>query len=105
MKLTPKQNEVINKYKQLEAQYGKGNVFLRYINDYWKIRFIIHEIGDRNYCPVYDYRINGKIITFLESKGLLIGYDSEHKETDPNNWRSYKEGVYFCGSRINLNKL
>lgn len=29
MKLTPKQNEVIEQYKYLESKYGKGNVFLR----------------------------------------------------------------------------
>lgn len=34
---------------------------MRYINDYWKIRFIVHEIGDRNYCPIYDYRITGSM--------------------------------------------
>lgn len=47
MKLTPKQNELIEEYKRLESKYGKGNVFLRYVNDFWRIRFIIHKIGEK----------------------------------------------------------
>ena len=62
MKFTPKQTELINEYKRLEKEYGEGNVFLRYINDFWKIRFIIHRSGQAEYKPIYDYRINGKII-------------------------------------------
>lgn len=62
MKLTPKQSEVIEQYKYLESKYGKGNVFLRYVNDFWKIRFIIHKIGEKKYLPIYDYKINGRVI-------------------------------------------
>lgn len=66
MKFTPKQTELINEYKRLEKEYGEGNVFLRYINDFWKIRFIIHRSGQAEYKPIYDYRINGKIINGLQ---------------------------------------
>lgn len=66
MKLTPKQNELIEEYKRLESKYGKGNVFLRYVNDFWRIRFIIHKIGKKNYLPIYDYKINGRVINSLE---------------------------------------
>ena len=54
MKLTPKQNEVIEQYKYLESKYGKGNVFLRYINDFWRVRFIIHKTGEKECLPIYD---------------------------------------------------
>ena len=43
MKLTQKQTELIELYKQLEREYGKGNVFFRYINDYHRIKFVIHD--------------------------------------------------------------
>lgn len=57
MKFTPKQTELINEYKRLEKEYGEGNVFLRYINDFWKIRFIIHISGQAEYKPIYDWCI------------------------------------------------
>lgn len=104
MKFTQKQTELINEYKRLEKEYGEGNVFLRYINDFWKIRFIIHSSGQTEYKPIYDYRINGKIINGLQKNKMLVGYDTEHKEADPNNYTNYKEGVYFLGSRIILEK-
>ena len=46
MKLTEKQNRIIQKAILLESEYGKGNVFLRWINDYWRVCFIIHNITD-----------------------------------------------------------
>ena len=52
MKFTQKQTELINEYKRLEKEYGEGNVFLRYINDFWKIRFIIHRSGKAEYKPI-----------------------------------------------------
>lgn len=100
MKLTPKQNELIEKYKCLESKYGKGNVFLRYINNCWRIRFIIHKIGEKVYSPIYDYEINGKVINSLEKKNLLVGYDNKHEKADPNSWRSQPSDWYFVGSRI-----
>jgi len=100
MKLTPKQSEVIEQYKYLESKYGKGNVFLRYVNDFWKIQFIIHKIGEKKYLPIYDYKINGRVINSLDRNNLLIGYDNKHKEDDPNSWRSQPKNWFFVGSRI-----
>lgn len=105
MKLTLKQTELIEKYEQLEREYGKGNVFLRYVNDFWKIRFIIHKIGQTKYKPIYDYKINGKIINALEKKNLFIGCDNNHKEADPNSWRGQPEGWFFVGSQIRTELL
>lgn len=62
MKLTPKQNELIEEYKRLESKYGKGNVFLRYVNDFWKIRFIIHKIGEKNIYPFSIIRLMGELL-------------------------------------------
>lgn len=62
MKLTPKQNELIEEYKRLESKYGKGNVFLRYVNDFWKIRFIIHKIGEKNIYPFAIIRLMGELL-------------------------------------------
>ena len=100
MKLTPKQNELIEKYKYLKSKYGKGNVFLRYVNDFWRIRFIIHKIGEKKYSPIYDYKINGRTVNSLDRNNLLIGYDNKHKEADPNSWRGQPKNWFFVGSRI-----
>lgn len=47
MKLTQKQQEIVDKFLELENEYGKGNVFLRWINDYWNVMFVIHRIGQK----------------------------------------------------------
>lgn len=75
-------------------------MFLRYVNDFWRIRFIIHKIGEKNYLPIYDYKINGRVINSLDRNNLLIGYDNKHKEADPNSWRSQPKNWFFVGSRI-----
>lgn len=62
MKLTPKQNELIEEYKRLESKYGKGNVFLRYVNDFWRIRFIIHKIGEKNIYPFTIIKLMGELL-------------------------------------------
>lgn len=62
MKLTPKQNEVIEQYKYLESKYGKGNVFLRYINDFWRVRFIIHKTGEKNVYPFMIIRLMEELL-------------------------------------------
>lgn len=102
MKFTEAQRKIIDKYKELENEYGKGNVFLRYINDYWKVQFIIHKEGDTTYTkPAQQEKINGNILNSLEKKGILICCDNLHNEgIDPNGWRSFPEGVYCLGCRI-----
>ena len=62
MKLTPKQNELIEEYKRLESKYGKGNVFLRYVNDFWRIRFIVHKIGEKNIHLFTITRLMGELL-------------------------------------------
>lgn len=62
MKLTPKQNELIEEYKHLESKYGKGNVFLRYVNDFWRIQFIIHKIGEKNIHPFMIIRLMEELL-------------------------------------------
>lgn len=106
MKLTQKQMEVVEKYKSLENEYGKGNVFLRWVNDYWKVCFVIHKVGDSFYTPLYDYRINRRITDAFESKGLLACYDNHHNENvNPNDWEDKPEGWGIIGSRIRTELL
>lgn len=62
MKLTLKQNELIEEYKRLESKYGEGNVFLRYVNDFWRIRFIIHKIGEKNIYPFTIIKLMGELL-------------------------------------------
>lgn len=100
MKFTPKQTELINEYKRLEKEYGEGNVFLRYINDYWKVRFIVHKSGQERYEPIYDYKINRKIINALEKNALLVGCNINHDEANSNSCRQL-----FVGSRIRMELL
>ena len=105
MKLTPKQKEVIDRYKALESEYGKGNVFLRWINDYWKVCFVVHKKGEDTFTFFGgdENRVNGRILNSFEEKGLLIPCDNAHNEgADPNSWRSQPEGWCFVGSKINV---
>jgi hypothetical protein len=103
MKLTEKQNQVIQKAKQLETEYGSGNVFIRWVNDYWRTCFIIHKQGDNTYKPLMTEgtKVNGTILKALGKKGLLTGCDNQHNDdVDPNSWRNKPEGWYYVGSRI-----
>ena len=103
MKLTQKQMETINKFKELEIEHGKGNIFVRWINDYWKVCFIIHQKGEETYKPLLkdEYRINGKILNALEEKGLLQCQDTEHNKVENPNI-AWNNGTKVVGSTIIL---
>ena len=106
MKLTQKQTELIELYKLLEREYGRGNVFFRYINDYHRIEFVIHDtIGSDVFTILFRYKINGKVINVLEDKGLMIGRDNFHKEADPNSWRSQPKEWRYVGYQIRTELL
>lgn len=97
MKLTAAQQNVIDKAKQLEAEHGKGNVFLRYINDYWNVMFVIHKSGDEKITLTQladKNKINGKIINALQEKSLLQMMDQNHNVLTDSNKGS------LVGSRI-----
>lgn len=96
MKLTPKQNELIEEYKRLESKYGKGNVFLRYVNDFWRIRFIIHKIGEKNYLPIYDYKINGRVIN------SWYAFPKGTNKNDVYDWfnRHYSKGLSYLMEEV-----
>lgn len=101
MKLTSKQIEIINRAKELENEHGKGNVFIRWINDYWRAMFIIHKQGEEVYSPklIDENRVNSRIFNSLEEKGLTEYMDINHiKRKDPNLWMS--ENFIGLGSRI-----
>lgn len=100
IKLTEKQKAVIELAKELESKYGKGNIFLRWINDSYKIQFIVHLIGTNTY-NILGYKINGTVCNALEKKGLLTCCDNMHNEdVDPNSWRDQPEGWLCIGSRV-----
>ena len=108
MKLTKKQMETVNTFKELEAEHGKGNVFIRWINDYWKACFIIHKRGENTFKPLMNdrYRVNGKVLNALEEKGLMTCCDNNHNEDiDPNSWRIQPEGWAFIGAKIKTELL
>lgn len=93
MKLTEKQLQVINRAKQLETEHGQGNIFIRWINDYWKACFIIHKAGNDNYDIKLsgENKINGRILNALQEKGLIQTMDTNHIEReDFNTFRSDK---------------
>lgn len=103
MKLTQKQMEVVNRAKELEKEYGKGNVFIRYINDYWRTCFIVHKVGMNTFDVklIPENRVNGKIINALMKKDLITACDNQHNENvDPNSWIKQPEGRFCIGSRI-----
>lgn len=101
MELTEKQKEVIQEAIQLEKEYGKGNVFLRHINDYWGVCFIIHTCPDNMYKPLFTKRVNRNIVNDLEKKNLLTRCDNYHnQDINPNDWSRWPGGRYCVGSRI-----
>lgn len=102
MKLTIAQQKVINKAKELEKEHGKGNVFLRYINDYWNILFVIHKQGETSYKPIFgdENKINSKIINSLQEKGLIQIMDNNHIVLNDVMDIKYSNERFLVGSRI-----
>ena len=103
MKLTKKQQEIVNRFLELENVYGKGNVFLRWINNYWNIMFVIHRIGDINFETHFQdtFKVNGKIVNALEKKGLLQCQDINHEDVEDTTKALY-DGIKVVGSKILL---
>ena len=101
MKLTQKQQEIVDRFLELENEYGKGNVFLRWINNYWNVMFIIHRMGEENFETHFQeaFKVNGGSLNALEKKGLLQCQDINHEEVENPNIASY-EGIQVVGSRI-----
>lgn len=102
MKLTNSRQKVIDRAKDLEQEYGKGNVFLRYINDYWKAMFIIHNQNETTFKTMLQdvNKVNGKIINSLEEKGLLQIMDNKHNILNNAMDVKYDKERYLVGSRI-----
>lgn len=103
MKLTQRQQETIDRYHELENKYGHGNVFLRWINNYWNIMFVIHRVGEEEIETHLrnSFKVNGRIFNALEEKGLLQCQDINHNEVESPNIASC-EGIQIVGSRIVL---
>lgn len=101
MKLTQKQQETIDRFLELENEYGKGNVFIRWINNYWNAMFIIHQKGEEKIETHLQesFKVNGRILNALEQKGLLQCQDINHEFVkDPT--LAFYDGVKVVGSRI-----
>lgn len=101
MKLTQKQQETVDKFLELENEYGKGNVFLRWINNYWNVMFVIHRIGEKNFETHFQngFKVNGRILNALEEKGLLQCQDINHENVE-NPETAFHDGIKVIGSRI-----
>lgn len=101
MKLTQKQQETVDRFLELEKKYGKGNVFIRWINNYWNAMFIIHRKGEEK-IETYlqeSFKVNGRILNALEQKGLLQCQDINHVNVKESNTAMY-DGIKVVGSRI-----
>ena len=102
MKLTQKQLEIVNNIKRLEKKYGQGNVFIQYINDFWRLLLIIHRKGESTYHPLLKEKVvDRRVMNALEKKGLATGCDNMHNEgIDPNSWRSQPGWWHYVGVRV-----
>ena len=102
MNLTKSQEQIVNKAKQLEQQYGEGNVFVRWINDYWRVMFIVHHANETNFnCKLEEqYKVNGRAVNALMNKGLTEIVDNEHNIMDDPNDCKYIDNKFCVGSRI-----
>lgn len=101
---TKAQKELFEKAINLEKQYGRGNVFLRYINDCWRIRFVIHEKGARGYKTIFQphTEANGRVVNTLERKGYIEFVNSMHQVMqNKNNYAYDAETDTWCiGGRL-----
>ena len=103
MKLTKKQQEVIDRFLELEKDYGKGNVFIRWINNYWNTMFVIHQKDAETFEPhlIDSFKVNGRVLNALEEKGLLQCQDIHHNKVKNPNTASFN-GIKIVGSTIIL---
>lgn len=87
MKFTKSQQKIIDKFNELEKEYGKGNVFFRYANDCWKVVFAIHKKGDDKITLKLekDFKVNGKIINSFQKLGILIPKNINHETIEDVN--------------------
>ena len=98
MKLTVAQQKIVDEAIQLELEYGKGNVFLRWVNDYFRVQFLIHIKGSEKveFKLSHVNKPNMKVLNNLKDKGLLTCCDIEHNQNVDSNDRNVK----VIGSRI-----
>ena len=101
MKLTQKQQETVDRFLELENKYGKGNVFIRWINNYWNAMFIIHRKGEEKIETYLQepFKVNGRILNALEQKGLLQCQDINHEIVKDPTLALYN-GIRVVGSRF-----
>lgn len=101
MKLTQKQRETVDRFLELEKEYGKGNVFIRWINNYWNTMFVIHQKGEEKIeSHLKDsFKVNRRILNALEMKGLLQCQDINHEKVENPN-TAWRDGIQVVGSRI-----
>ena len=108
MKLTVPQQKVIDISKELEDKYGKGNVFIRWVNGHENIRFAIHQKNTRTASVLLSDNdvINRRVLESLDRKGLITCCDTQHNDNvDPNDCLGKDNGVFFLGSRIKTEVL
>lgn len=105
MKLTKKQQEVVDRFLKLEKEYGEGNVFIRWINDFWKYAFIIHKKNEMVYSSHFiqdqSLCIHGKVINSLNKMGILQCQDIHHNKVE-NLDVALRNGIIVVGSTIQL---
>ena len=73
--------------KAIEKEYGKGNVFIRWINNYWNTMFIIHQKDAETFEPhlTDSFKVNGRVLNALTEKGLIKYMDIHHEEIELRN--------------------
>lgn len=101
MKLTQKQQKTVDRFLELEDEYGKGNVFIRWINNYWNTMFIVHQKEEEKIETHLQesFKVNGRILNALEQKGLLQCQDINHEIVKDPTLALY-DGIRVVGSRI-----
>ena len=99
MQFTEQQKAFIKQYAEFEKKYGKGNVFIRYVNGFWKCRFIVHYKGDFGFTQL-DPQIHERVVTSLQKRGVIKSYDIHHNVVDAND-----RSVTLVGGRIDLSKI
>ena len=94
--MTNGERAVVERFLLLEDEFGKGNVFVRWMNGYW---FIIYKAGEENYSMQFnpERKINSRILNSLVAKGFVRYMDIDHKEVEDTN---KLDGKYLLGGTL-----
>lgn len=100
--LSRKEWELLQQVKELERNYEKEDIFIRFMGFPPRPQFILHQKGSHAYETLYHIK-RPKISTIMRlmDHGLATRCDHLHNEdVDPDNWWGRDKDWMYLGIRI-----